>query len=80
MDSSQLLDDIKQLLHAEISQSEQRLRDEIKSSEQRLSVDISQLCDEMHDGFAGIAEIITSTNDVLENHEQRVGKLEVKTA
>lgn len=62
MDSAQLLEDIKQLLRAEISQSEQRIIEGLRS--------------EMHEGFQGIAEIITEHNNQLDNHEERLTVLE----
>lgn len=48
------------------------------SSELSLSGSIDQLREKMLDGFAAIAESITSANDEAKNHEQRIGKLEVK--
>jgi hypothetical protein len=77
MDNGQLIDDIKQLLKAELSQTEERivtqLRTEIKESADGLRK-------EMHEGFEGIADIVSSHNDQLDDHETRLTRLEQKAA
>lgn len=66
------LDDLKQFITAMLSQTETRLGERIDQLENR----IDTVAAEMHDGFAGIADIIEGNNKRVDDHEQRVTKLE----
>lgn len=67
------LDDLKQFMTALISQTEIRL-------EERMESLISELRTEVHDGFVGIADIIDANNKQLDDHEERLAKLEQQAA
>lgn len=45
-----------------------------------LKADMKELREDTNSGFASIADYISGNNDQLANHEQRIGKLEQKTA
>lgn len=69
-------DDLKQFIDSRISQSEQLIRGDLRRLEQKVD-----------DGFAGIAETIEQINQRLDSndeqlntHEQRLTKLERRTA
>ena len=71
------LDDLKQYIHATVSQSAEsvktELRSEIRASETRIRKD-------MEDGFAGVAEAITTINDKDDEQDKRITKLEKQIA
>lgn len=71
MDTQQLLEDFKQLLKAELSQTEVRLGAQIEEVK-------TELQNEMREGFAGIGDTITEHNDQIDTHEIRLTKLEAK--
>ncbi|MDB5182868.1 MAG: hypothetical protein JWO47_652 [Candidatus Saccharibacteria bacterium] len=74
------LDDIKQIFKAELSQTEQNIRAEIQEVKDELLTEIKDLRTEMHEGFEGIADIISTHNDQLDDHETRLTKLMPKAA
>lgn len=63
------LDDLKQFIEVTVSQSEQRVKTEI-----------SELREEMNDGFAGVGEAIEEIHKIIEDNktevDQRLNKLE----
>jgi hypothetical protein len=75
MNDDQLLDDIKQLLQAELSQTEERIVTQLRME---FRSEIGGLIDEVHDGFAGIGDSTTEQNDQLSNHEVRIAKIEAR--
>ena len=82
--NDQQLDDLKQFIDSRISQSEGRLRSEIRESEDRvkseLRGEIQELRTEVRDGFTAVGEAVTRIHDQLDDHEDRVTRLESATA
>ena len=81
------LDDLKQFMTALISQTEIRLSGRIDSLEvridqldERLTGRIDRLAADMKSGFDGIANIIEPHNTQLDDHEERLAKLEQQAA
>jgi hypothetical protein len=77
------LDDLKQFMTALISQTEIRLGDRIDSLEVRfdkLEGRLDGLAADMKSGFDGIANIIEAHNTQLDDHEERLTKLEQQAA
>jgi hypothetical protein len=72
MNDSQI-DDLKQFIDGKISQSESRLSEKIENAENGLRK-------EMKDGFSGVADSLETTNQILDEHEHRIAKLEQKAA
>lgn len=68
MNDSQI-DDLKQFIDGKISQSESRVTEKIEKLEKKVD-----------NGFAGIADSIETTNQLLDDHEHRITKLEQKAA
>lgn len=65
------LDDLKQFIVSQISQSESRL-------ETKLGTKIEESREEMQNGFAGVGEAIEQIHNITDNHENRLTKLEEK--
>lgn len=76
------LEDLKQLLDARISQSESRMEDiideRISRSELRFDLKLDVLRQEMNDGFASVADVVSILNDRTDELDQRVTVLEKK--
>jgi hypothetical protein len=70
------LDDLKQFMTTLISQTETRLGDRID----RLENKVDGLAADMKSGFDGIANIIEAHNTQLDDHEERLTKLEQQAA
>jgi hypothetical protein len=70
------LDDLKQFMTTLISQTETRLGDRID----RLENKVDGLAADMKSGFDGIANIIEAHNTQLDDHEERLAKLEQQAA
>jgi len=77
MGTKQLLEDITQLLDVRLSQTEERIVTQVRAE---IKESADELRTEMHEGFEGIADILTTHNDQLDDHEERLTKLEPKTA
>ena len=69
--SDEQLEDLKQFIDGRISQATSGLA---------TKKDIENLRKEMHDGFAGVGEAIEHINVILDQHEERITKLETKAA
>lgn len=65
------LEDLKQFIDSRISQA---------TSVLATKGDIENLRQEMNDGFSGVAEAIEQINQVIDEHEQRIVKLEPNAA
>ena len=70
------IDDLKQYISAEISQSAANVKDGLK---RELGNKIDVLGTDMNDGFAAIGAIFTSVNDSVDDHEARLVRLEQQT-
>ena len=70
------IDDLKQYISAEDSQSSANAKDELK---RELGNKIDVLRTNMNDGFAAIGAIFTSVNDSVDDHEARLVRLEQQT-
>lgn len=71
MDNDQI-QDLKQFITATVSQTEQRLGELMDNLENK----VEDMRQEMQEGFAGVGDAISGANDQLEDHEQRITKLE----
>jgi hypothetical protein len=80
------LDDLKQFITVTVSQSETNIKHELRGEMHtireglygELSSEIGGLRTEMREGFATIGDLITTHNDMLDNHEQCLTKLGAK--
>lgn len=83
MDSDQF-DDLKQFITGVVSQSEKRLEAKLGSRIDTLDLKVDKLeatlTHRMDEGFAGVAEAIAAINDIVDDHERRIIKLETKPA
>lgn len=78
------LDDLKQFLTAIVSQSETRIKskssENIKKLHDELIEEIYGVRAEMREGFASIGDIVSGSNDRLDDHDLRITALESKAA
>lgn len=78
------IEDLKQFINARISQSEtsleSRLDHKIDDLWRDLKAEINILRSDMNDGFAGVADAIGVIHDKLDDHEERIIKLEANAA
>ncbi|MEO7363981.1 MAG: hypothetical protein ABIV43_00530 [Candidatus Saccharimonadales bacterium] len=70
-------DDLKQLIRISASQTEQNLKKELGD---KIDTGFLNMQKEMGKGFAGVGDAITPLNDAVDDHEQRLTKLEPHTA
>ncbi len=74
------IEDLKQFINARISQSETSLESRLGHKIDDLKAEINILRSDMNDGFAGVADAIGVIHDKIDNHEERIVKLEAKAA
>lgn len=82
------LDDLKQFISSQISQSEIRIKkdiietvdNKIDNLEKKLDEKIDGLQKIMEDGFTGVGEAIERSNTQIDDHDTRISTLEAQTA
>ncbi len=75
-----VIQDLKQFIENTVSQSEQRikseLRDDLGGRIDKLEQKVDSIHQDMQEGFAAIGDALSGVNDQLEDHDQRISKLE----
>lgn len=70
------INDLKEFISVTVSGAVSGLEDRLERLEQKLEL----LRTDMNDGFAAIADAISSLNDSVEDHERRITLLEQRIA
>jgi hypothetical protein len=79
-----VLEDLKQFITSTVQQTETHLREELVATETHLREELvateTHLLDRMDDGFAGAGDVVDVIQSQVTNQEQRLTKLEKRTA
>jgi hypothetical protein len=72
--------ELKQFILSTVTATEERLESRLGKQLHDVRIEVALLRHDMYDGFAAIAESISSLHDIIDNHEGRLIKLEKRTA